>query len=112
MVAHSPAGRSGRPVLDIWPAWTTASSSARAVSGSTASCSRAANAATVWSASYRARLNRRSTIRCTRIRSGLNSAAAASAEPATATVPVIDTTRVASSTIPAYTPTSRPVRIA
>ena len=45
------------------------------------------NAATVWSASYLARLNRRSTMSCTRCRSGLNSVAAASVETATATGP-------------------------
>jgi len=50
--------------------WTTRARSARTESKSTASCSRAANTATIWSASYRARLNRRSTARCTRRRSG------------------------------------------
>ena len=40
-----------------------------------------ANAATVWSASYRVRLNRRSTVRCTRRRTGLNSAATARVDP-------------------------------
>ncbi len=64
------------------------------------------------SASYRARLNRRSTTRCIRRRSGLNSAAATSVDAATATGVLSDTTCVASSTIPAYTPTSRPVTIA
>jgi len=53
-------------------------------SRSTASFSRAANAATVRSASYRARLNRRATMRCTRRRTGLNKAAAASVDAATA----------------------------
>ena len=56
------------------------------------------------SASYRARLNRRSTARCTRWRSGLNSAAAASVEAATATGAWIRNTWVVSSTSPAYTP--------
>jgi hypothetical protein len=74
----------------------------------------AAKAVTVWSASYRARLNRRSTIRCTRRRSGLNSAAATRVEPATATGVDSETGSawVASSTSPAYTPTSSPVTIA
>jgi hypothetical protein len=66
----------------------------------------------VRSASYLARLNRRSTARCTRLRSGLNSAAAASVAAATATVLWNRNTCVASSTRPAYTPTSKPVRIA
>ncbi len=82
------------------------------MSRSTASCSRAANAATIWSASYRARLNRRSTARCTRRRSGVNNAAAASVNAATATGEENVSTRVASSTRPAYTPTSRPVTTA
>ena len=81
-------------------------------SGPAGSCSLAANAATILSASYRARLNRRSTVRWTRRRSGLNSAATARVDPATATGSLIDTSRVASSTIPAYTPTSSPVTMA
>ena len=80
-------------------------------SRSTVSCSRAANAATVWSASYRARLNRRSTIRCTRRRSGLNSAAAASVAAATSTGEENDAAP-ASATTPAYTPMSSPVTMA
>jgi transketolase len=91
---------------------TTPARSSRTESGSTASFRRAANAATVWVASYRARLNRRSTISCTRRRRGLNSAAAASVEAATATVLWNDSTLVASSTRPAYNPISRPVTIA
>ena len=47
--------------------------------------SRAANAATVWSASYRARLNRRFTRICTFRSTGLNAAAAASVAAVTAT---------------------------
>jgi len=50
---------------------------------STACCNRAANAATVWSASYLARLNLRSTACRTRCRTGLNRAAATSVEAAT-----------------------------
>ena len=50
--------------------------------------------------------------RCTRRRSGLNNAAAASVAAATATGVCTRNTWVASSTIPAYTPTSRPVTIA
>src|SRR5208337_566717 len=91
---------------------TVPSRSARTPSSSTASCNRAANAATVCSALYWARLNRRSTTRCIRCRSGLNSAAAASVDPATATGDVTVSTRVASSTRPAYTPSRRPVTIA
>ena len=86
--------------------------SSRTESRLAGSRSLAANAATRRSASYRARLNRRSTARCTLRRSGLNSAATASVDPATATGSLTDTTRVASSTIPAYTPTSSPVTIA
>ncbi len=90
---------------DTWVgsrAWcTTLARSSRTVSRSTASLSRAANAATVWSASYRARLNRRSTARCTRRRTGLNRAAAASVAAATATEAWIPSTWVASSTSPA-----------
>jgi hypothetical protein len=78
---------------------------------STASCSRAANAATVWSASYRARLNLRSTACCTRRRTGLNKAAATSVETATATELGNRNTSVASMTSPAYTPMSNPVTI-
>jgi hypothetical protein len=65
-----------------------------------ASFSRAANAATVWPASYRAQLNRRSTACWTRTRTGLNSAAAASVEEATATGVWNVSTRVARSTSP------------
>jgi hypothetical protein len=57
-------------------------------SKSTTSFRRAANAPMVWSASYRARLNRRSTLRCTRDRSGVNSAAAARVDAATGVRPV------------------------
>jgi len=53
------------------------------VSRSTASRARAVNAATVASASYRARLKRRSTTLWTRSRSGLKSPVAASVEAAT-----------------------------
>jgi transposase len=77
---------------------TTPARSPRTESRSTASFSRAANAATIWSASYRARLNRRSTARCTRRRSGLNKAAAISVEAATATEAWNRSTWVASST--------------
>jgi len=77
-----------------------------------ASFSRAANAATVSSASYLARLNRRSTPRCTRRRTGLNSTAAASVAAATATGVWSLSPWVASSTSPVYTPTSRPVTMA
>ena len=59
-----------------------------------------------------ARLNRRSTIRCTRRRSGLDSAAVVSVEPATATGDDTGSAGVASSTRLAYTPTSSPVTIA
>jgi hypothetical protein len=48
---------------------------------------------------------------CTRRRSGLNSAAASSVEAATATGSWTWSTSVASSTSPAYIPTSRPVMI-
>ena len=65
------------------------------------SFSRAANAAVVVSASYLARLNRRSTSRCTRRRTGLNRAAAASVAAATATGEESRSTCVASSTSPA-----------
>src|ERR1051326_4045650 len=44
----------------------------------------AANVTMVWSASYLARLKRRSTARCVRRLSGLNNAAAASVDAATA----------------------------
>ena len=74
---------------------TTLARSSRTASRSTASFRRAANAATVWSASYRARLNRRSTARWTRRRSGLNSAATAGVEAATATGDLIACTWVA-----------------
>ncbi|MGH3149715.1 MAG: hypothetical protein ACRDOB_03155 [Streptosporangiaceae bacterium] len=74
--------------------------------------SRPAKAATVCSASYLARLKRRSTVRWTRRRSGLNSAAAARVAAATATGVWIRSTSVASSTRPAYTPTSSPVTMA
>ena len=76
------------------------------------SFSRAAKAAAIWSASYRARLNCRSTRICTRRRTGLNRAAAISVAAATATGVCRRSTWVASSTGPAYTPTSRPVTIA
>src|ERR1700730_4014415 len=93
----TPAGSAGVRLLQ--PGWlvqtdrcagssaacTTLARSPRTVSRSTASFSRAANAATVASASYRARLNRRSTRCCTRRRTGLNTAAAASVATATAT---------------------------
>src|SRR5260370_21912614 len=55
-----------------------------------------------------ARLNRRSTARCTRRRSGLNSAATASVEAATATGVWHARTRVASRPTPASTPTTTP----
>jgi SAM-dependent methyltransferase len=83
---------------------TTTARSSRTATWPTASFSLAEKAATIRPASYRARLNRRSTARCTRRRTGLNSAATARVDPATATGSLIDTTRVASSTIPAYTP--------
>jgi len=89
--------------------WTTPASSSPIDPRSTASFSRAANAAAVWSASYPARLNRRSTTRCTRTRSGLKSAAAASVAAATATGAWNPNTWVASRTSPAYTPASTPV---
>jgi len=83
------------------------------------SCSLPANAVTVLSASYLARLNRRSTGRCTRRRTGLNRAAAASVPAAIASAPAATATGVwsrntcvAISTSPAYTPTSSPVTIA
>jgi hypothetical protein len=57
-------------------------------------------------------LNRRSTIRWTRRRSGLNKAAATSVATATATGDLTVSTWVASRTRPAYTPTSNPVTIA
>src|SRR5580700_11609418 len=91
---------------------TTPARSSRTESRFTASFRRVANAATVWSASYRARLNRRSTAFWTRRRSGLNSAAAARVEAATATGVWTRNTWVVSSTSPAYTPTSSPVTIA
>jgi nucleotide-binding universal stress UspA family protein/MFS family permease len=80
---------------------TTRARSSQTVSRSTASFSRAANAATVWSASYRARLNRPSTRRCTRRRTGLNRAAATRVAAATATEECTLSTWVASSTSPA-----------
>ena len=64
------------------------------------------------SASYRTRLNRRSTTRCTRRRAGLNRAATASVDAATATGEFAEKTCLARSTSPAYTPTSSPVTIA
>ena len=88
---------------------TTPARSAWTESRSTSSWSRPANAATVTSASYRARLNRWSTIRCTRRRSGLNAAAAASVEAATATDEDSASTWVDSRTRPAYAATSSPV---
>src|ERR1017187_3490958 len=91
---------------------TTSSRCARTAPRSTASFRRALHAATVTSASYRARLKRRSTTRCTRRRTGLNSAAAARVDAATATGDENDSSRVASRTSPAYTPTSNPVTIA
>jgi hypothetical protein len=84
----------------------------RTESRSTASFSRAANAATVWSASYRVRLNRRATARCTRRRSGLNSAAATSVDAATEAEDENVSRCVVSRTSPAYTPISSPVTIA
>src|ERR1700730_1006722 len=111
--------RHGPPPLihtDTWAgsraACTTPARSSRTESRSTASFSRAANCATIRSVSYRARLNRRSTVRCTRRRSGWTTAAAASVEAATATCECTDSTRVASSTSPAYSPTSNPVMTA
>ena len=106
----SPAGPTGlRPgwlvQTEIWAgsraACTTPVRSSRTASRSTASLSRAANAATAWSASYRSRLNRRSTACCTRRRTGLNSAAAASVAAATATGVRTLSTPMASSTSPA-----------
>ena len=73
--------------------------------------SRALNEATTASASYRVRLNRRSTACCTRRRSGLNSAAAASVAAATATGAFTGSTLVANSTSPANTPASTAVMI-
>ena len=64
------------------------------------------NPAITASALYRDLLNRRSTPRCTRRRSGLNSAAAASVATATPTGVWNDSTWVASSTSPANTPAS------
>jgi len=58
------------------------------------------------------RLNRRSTTRWTRCRTGLNNAAAARVAAATATGDLTLSTCVASSTSPAYTPTSNPVTMA
>jgi len=68
----------------------TPSRSWRTVSRSTVFRGRAVNAATRASASYRDRLNRRSTIRCTRRRTGLNGAAMTSVATATATEPLIE----------------------
>ena len=68
--------------------------------------------AMVWSASYQARLNRRSTACCTHRRTGANRAAAASVEAATATGELSRSTCWVSSTSPAYTPISRPVTVA
>jgi hypothetical protein len=56
-------------------------------------------------------LNRRSTARCTRRRTGLNAAAAASVDTATATSEENASSRVVSSTTPAYTPASSAVTI-
>jgi hypothetical protein len=92
--------------------FTTPIRSPRTVFRSIASFSRAANASTVRSPSYRTRLNRRSTTRCTRRRTGVNKAAAASVDAATATGELTDSTRVASRTSPAYTATSSPVTMA
>jgi len=69
-------------------------------------------AATRVSASYRARLNRRSTARWTRRRSGLNSAAATSVAAATATGALNGRTSVARSTSPANIPPSTAVTMA
>jgi hypothetical protein len=88
---------------------TTLTRSSRTVSKSTVCRSRAVNAATTASALYRDRLNRRSTTRCTRRRSGLNRAAAISVLAATATADLTGSTCVASRTRPLYTPTSRAV---
>ena len=60
----------------------------------------AVNAVTTASALYRDRLNRRSTTRCTRFRSGLNRAAVISVQAATATADLNGSTCVVSSTRP------------
>jgi len=72
---------------------------------------RPVKAVTTASASYLVRLNRRSTACCTRRRSGLNSAAAASVATATAAGPCTGSTLVANSTSPANTPASTAVMI-
>ena len=68
--------------------WRRRCRAGRAVtsSRSTWSRSRAAKASTARAASYRARSNRRSTAACSRRRAGLNTAATARVEPATASV--------------------------
>jgi hypothetical protein len=88
----NPLGSSGKPAVGRrYPHWfvhtetwvgsrallTTPARSARTASTSIASFSRPANASTMRSPSYRTRLNRRSTARCTRCRTGVNRAAAA-----------------------------------
>ena len=73
----------------------------------------AVKAATIASALYRDRLNRWSTARCTRRRSGLNSAATTSVAGATATgVCRTGSTWVASSTSPTNNPAVSAVTMA
>ena len=95
-----------------WNAWCTVlDSSLCMASRSTVWRIRAVNEATTASALYRVRLNRRSTACCTRRRSGLNSAAAASVAAATATGAFTGSTLVANSTSPVNTPASTAVMI-
>jgi hypothetical protein len=77
----------GRSQIETWVGsmvWsTTASSSADSVSRSSSARSRALKASMVLAASYRCRLNRRSTTAWMRRRAGWNSAATARVAPAT-----------------------------
>ena len=95
-----------------WNAWCTVlDSSLCMASRSTVWRICAVNEATTASALYRVRLNRRSTACCTRRRSGLNSAAAASVAAATATGAFTGSTLVANSKSPVNTPASTAVMI-
>src|ERR1017187_8094952 len=85
---------------------TTPARSSRTESRSTASFRRVANAATVWSASYRARWNRRSAASYTRPRTWWDALPAARVEAATATGVWTRKTWVLSSTSPSSPPAS------